>query len=80
MRTKGQTSIHLLLASIVTMFGTMLILLTLSMSWEHWMIPIIVMGNSIVWFLHIGRTGTEGFYETLCAGLLLVGFFFYGVH
>ena len=80
MRTKGQTSIHLLLASIVTMFGTMLILLTLSMSWEHWMIPIIVMGNSIVWFLHIGRAGTEGFYETLCAGLLLVGFFFYGVH
>ena len=62
------------------MFGTMLILLTLSMSWEHWMIPIIVMGNSIVWFLHIGRAGTEGFYETLCAGLLLVGFFFYGVH
>ena len=80
MRTKGQTSIHLLLASIVTMFGTMLILLTLSMSWEHWMIPIIVMGNTMVWFLHIGRAGTEGFYETLCAGLLLVGFFFYGVH
>ena len=80
MRTKGQTSIHLLLASIVTMFGTMLILLTLSMSWEHWMIPIIVMGNTMVWFLHIGRVGSEGFYETLCAGLLLVGFFFYGVH
>ena len=30
MREKGKTSIHLLLASIVTMFGVMLILITMS--------------------------------------------------
>lgn len=80
MRTKGQTSIHLLLASIVTLFGVMLILLTLSMSWEAWMVPIIVIGNSLVWILHIGRVGSDTFYENLCAGLLMIGFFFFGVH
>lgn len=80
MRTKGQTSIHLLLACIVTLFGVMLILLTLAMSWETWMVPIIVTGNSLVWVLHIGRAGSENFYENLCAGLLMIGFFFFGVH
>lgn len=80
MRTKGQTSIHLLLASIVTIFGVMLILITIAMSWELWMVPIFVIGNSLVWVLHIGRIGSEAFYENLCAVLLMVGFFFFGVH
>ena len=80
MRERSQTSIHLLLACIVTMFGTMLILLTLSMSWELWMVPIIVVGNSLVWFFHIARVGSDNFYENLCAGLLMIGFFFFGVH
>ena len=80
MRAKRQTSIHLLLASIVTMFGTMLILIILAMSWEAWMVPVILIGNTLVWFLHIGRAGSDTFYENLCAGLLMVGFFFFGVH
>ena len=80
MRAKGQTSIHLLLASIVTMFGMMLILTIIAMSWEPWMVPVILIGNTLVWCLHIGRAGSETFYENLCAGLLMVGFFFFGVH
>ena len=80
MREKEQTSIHLLLASIVTIFGVMLILITIAISWEPWMVPIIVIGNSLVWFLHIGRVGSENFYENLCAGLLMIGFFFFGIH
>ncbi len=80
MRTKGQTSIHLLLASIVTMFGIMLILITIALSWEPWMIFVILTGNTLVWCLHIGRVGSETFYENLCSGLLMVGFFFFGVH
>ncbi len=80
MRTKGQTSIHLLLASIVTVVGVMLILLTIAMSWEPWMVPVILIGNTLVWILHITRAGSEIFYENLCAGLLMVGFFFFGVH
>ncbi|MCI8596924.1 MAG: response regulator [Lachnospiraceae bacterium] len=80
MRTEEQTSIHLLLATIVTVVGVMLILITLAMSWEMWMIPIILVGNTLVWCLHIGRLGSETFYESLCFGLLMVGFFFFGVH
>ena len=80
MRTEEQTSVHLLLASIVTVFGVILILTTIAMSWEFWMVPIIVIGSSIVWYLHIGRAGSNVFYENLCIGLLMVGFFFFGVH
>ncbi len=80
MRTEEQTSMHLLLASIVTVFGMMLILTTIAMSWELWMVPIIVIGSSIVWILHIGRAGSNVFYENLCIGLLMIGFFFFGVH
>ena len=65
MRAKKQTSLHLLLASIVTMFGIMLILITVAMSWEFWMVPVILIGNTLVWCLHIGRAGSETFYENL---------------
>ena len=44
-----QTSIHLLLASIVTMFGVMLILVDVVMPWELWMVPVILVGNTLVW-------------------------------
>lgn len=80
MRAKGLTSVHLLLASIVTTFGVMLILITIALSWELWMVPVILIGNTLVWCLHIGRFGSETFYEHLCFGLLMVGFFFFGVH
>ncbi len=80
MREGKQTSIHLLLATIVTVVGTILILITPVIPWEFWMIPIILVGNSLVWFLHVGRLGSEQFYQNLCTGLLMVGFFFFGVH
>ena len=80
MREEGQTSKHLLLASVVTMVGMMLLLITVAFSWELWMVPIFLIGNAMVWVLHIGRIGSEQFYENLCIGLLLIGFFFFGVH
>lgn len=80
MRTEEQTSAHLLLASIITVFGMMLILTTIAMSWEFWMIPIILIGNSLIWILHIGRASSNTFFENLCIGLLMIGFFFFGVH
>lgn len=80
MRAKGQTSVHLLLASVVTMFGILLILITISMAWEPWMVPVILIGNTVVWCLHIGRIGSDAFYENLCSSLLMIGFFFFGVH
>ncbi len=80
MRADKQTSKHLLLAVVVTMVGMMLMLITIAFSWELWMVPIFVIGNGLVWFLHIGRIGSKALYENLCSGLLLIGFFFFGVH
>ena len=65
MKTKGLTSLHLLLAGIVTLFGTMLILVTIAMSWEPWMVPVILIGNTLVWFLHITKAGSDSFFKSL---------------
>ncbi len=80
MREEGQTSIHLLLAGIVSAFSVMLILITIVMSWEQWMVPVITFGSFGVWCLHIGRFSRGMLYEYLCAGLMLIEFFFFGVH
>lgn len=80
MRTEGQTSKYLLLASIVSVFSVMLALITAVMSWEIWMIPLIAFSMFGVWCLHIGRIGSQAHYENLCAGVLVVEFFFFGVH
>lgn len=77
---EGQTSKYLLLASIVSIFSVMLALITLVMLWELWMVPIIVFGMFGVWCLHIGRLGSEELYENLCAGVIMIDFFFFGVH
>lgn len=80
MRAQEQISRHLLLASIVTVFSAIVALVTVAMSWELWMVLLIVVGSLSVWVLHIGRIGSEILYENLCAGLMLVEFFFFGVH
>ncbi len=80
MRTEVQTSKHLLLALIVSVFSVMLTMLTIIMKWEIWMVPLIITGMFSVWFFHIGRSGSEIFYENLCAGLILIEFFFFGAH
>lgn len=80
MREQEQTSIHLLLAVTSNTFSIMLIVLTLALSWEMWIIPLILIGCFIVWWFHIGRDGSEMLYENLCAGLMLIEFFFFGVH
>lgn len=80
MREEGQTSKHLLLASIVTVVSIMLVIITIVMKWEIWMVPLIVFGSFSVWCLHIGKAGSEMLYENLCAGVMMVEFFFFGVH
>ena len=50
MRTDEQTSKHLLLAAIITVCSVMLILMTVIMEWELWMVPLIVTGMFTVWF------------------------------
>lgn len=80
MRTEGQTSQHLLLAVITTIFSGIIIALTLFMKWEIWVIALIAAGCFTVWCLHVAKTGSNVLYENLCAGLMLAEFFFFGVH
>ena len=80
MRAEEQTSRHLVLAVVTTVFSSMLCLFTVAMAWENWMIPLVVTGCFSVWFLHIARIGSDALYENLCAGLILTGFFFFSVH
>jgi len=77
---EGQTGIHLLMAGIVSVFGILLIFITLVMQWELWTVPLVVMGILAIWVIHVGRLGTDAFYEYLCTGVMTIGFFYYGVH
>ena len=80
MRAEEQTSRHLLLAVISTVFAGVLSVTTVVMGWELWMVALMAAGCFSVWFLHIARVGTDAFYENLCTGLMLVEFFFFSVH
>ena len=80
MRTEAQTSMHILMASTLSILSVILSLITLSMMWELWMIPLIIISCLAVWWLHIGRIGSDLLYENICTGLLLIEFFFFGVH
>ncbi len=80
MRPEEQTSRHLLLAVIITILSSILNFVTLVMSWEFWMILLITAGCFSVWILHITKLGADMFYENLCAGVMLIEFFFFSVH
>ena len=80
MRAVEQTSRHLLLAVITTAFSGMLSLVTVVMAWELWTVPLMAAGCFSVWLLHIAKFGSDALYENLCAGLVLLEFFFFGVH
>ena len=80
MRPEEQTSRHLLLAVIITVLSGILNFVTLVMSWEFWMILLVTAGCFSVWILHITKLGADTFYENLCAGVMLIEFFFFSVH
>ena len=62
MRAEEQTSRHLLLAVIVTVFSVTLSLITIAMAWESWVVPLTIAGCFSVWLLHIARVGSDAFY------------------
>lgn len=80
MRTEAQISMHLLMVSTLSILGILLSAITLFRPWELWMIPLIVIGCLVVWWLHIGRIGSVLLYENICTGLLIIDFFYFGVH
>lgn len=79
-RADGKTNVHLVLAIIVSVFSLMLIVVTCTLSWEMWMIPLIILGLLLVWGLRIVPLVGEDAYEYLCSGIILFVLFFYGVH
>lgn len=80
MRTDEQTSKHLMLAIIATIFSGVLNFVIASMAWELWVIPLLVVGCVSIWILHIARVGTDILYENLCTGVLLFEYFFFCIH
>ena len=80
MRAEEQTSRHLLLAIVTTVFSSVLGLVTIALGWELWALPLMMAGCFSVWLLHIARAGSDALYENLCTGLMLTEFFFFGVH
>ena len=80
MKADKQTSKHLLLAVVITVFSAILILTIIVMEWEPWVVPLMATGCVGVWSLHIGRGDQARMYENLCAGLMLLEFLFFGVH
>lgn len=80
MKTEAQISMHLLMAGTLSILSVLLSVITLFRQWELWMIPLIVIGCFVVWWLHIGRIGSEILYENICTGLLLTDLFYFGVH
>lgn len=79
-RTEGKTDVHLVLAILVSVFSLLLIVVTCTLSWEMWMVPLIILGLLLVWGLRIVPLAGEDAYEYLCAGIILFVLFFYGVH
>ena len=61
MRTESQTSMHLLMAGTLSILSVLLGLITLTMSWELWTVPMMAAGCLVVWWLHIGRVESHLF-------------------
>lgn len=80
MRTDEQIGRHLLLAVITTVYSVVLIMVTIVMAWELWIVPLIAFGCLSIWLLHIARISSDALYENLCAGVILLEFFFFSVH
>lgn len=79
-RVLSNTAVYLVMAVLGSVFSVMLIVITATLSWELWMIPLIVIGLVAIWITHITRLLPGKAYETLCAGVMLFELFFYGIH
>lgn len=70
MKAEAQISMHLLMASTLSILSMLLGVIILVRPWEMWMIPLMIISCLVVWWLHIGRIGSEILYENICSGLL----------
>ena len=63
-----------------TVFSAVLFGETILMGWEMWVLPLIVAGVLFGWFLHITRRVSEKNSTFIYVILMMVTFFFYGIH
>ena len=63
-----------------TVLGSALIMETLLLGWETWAIPLIAFSVIICWGLHITQFMSHRVRLYTCTLLMMVSFFFYGIH
>ncbi len=63
-----------------TLFSVILIGETILMDWEKWMIPLIAISVIACWIMHIFRKPSEKGRMWVYSILMMVTFFFYGIH
>ncbi len=71
---------HLFLLVSYTLFSIVLICETILLSWELWVIPLIIISIVFCWFLHISGNMAEKYRLWVFTIIILFTFFFYGIH
>lgn len=63
-----------------TMFSIVLIAESVLMGWETWMIPLMSVSIVVCWIMHIIRQPSENYRLLIYSIIIMVTFFFYGIH
>ncbi|MCR5545850.1 MAG: response regulator [Lachnospiraceae bacterium] len=76
----NKTNQHLTVILVVTIAVLGLMVESILMNWEYWMLPVLLLGIILLWVMHIRQYNTEEFRENYYLGFAMTGTFFHGVH
>ncbi|MBO4338027.1 MAG: hypothetical protein J5842_08130, partial [Lachnospiraceae bacterium] len=77
-RDEGYKSVtHLMMLVSMTLLSGMLVIMNRVLMWEPWMIPVVIMGTAICWFLRISRRIGERAQIYFCGVFLMFEGFYY---
>ncbi len=71
---------HILILAIYTVFSIVLIGESILLSWELWVIPLVIASVIASWWMHVARVISEKARLWFYAILWMTEFFFYGIH
>ncbi len=71
---------HLIVLISYTIMGVILILESLLMGWEKWVLVLILFSTVLSWVLHIGNIASKYQRMWLYSIFMMCSFFFYGIH
>ncbi len=63
-----------------TVFGAILIIESLLMGWEIWVLPLIAISMIACWIMHIARKPSADSRVLIYSIIIMMTFFFYGIH